>query len=283
MLGAYFKICRQVAKKRILYYVDLYAGDGECICEEAPKTHWKCPFIVSLLNYAKKGKIKLKCFLNELDPKNESIYKKLKENVKEYQEFLIGLTKEDANKVYKKALKKIPKKEWSVFFLDPFKHDDLDWNTIENISKHEIFDPVSRCIRKPELIVNLMTYTMQRSFKFNPDGITKALGTDKWKDLVTTAEEQKIHEIFSAIFIKKLENLGYTVSSFCIKQTPPNNNVLYYIVFASSIPNANDIIINKYKPYIDKIMEDEWVKENFKYKLITKARKQGYKLLSDFN
>lgn len=36
MLGMYFLICRQVAKSRILYYVDLFAGDGEAECNEAP-------------------------------------------------------------------------------------------------------------------------------------------------------------------------------------------------------------------------------------------------------
>lgn len=283
MLGMYFLICRQVAKNRTLYYVDLYAGDGEAECDEAPIPKWKCPFIQSLLEHAKKGSIKLKCFLNELDTKDEGYYEKLKRNVISYNEFIIGLTKEDANTVYKKALEKIPRDEWSIFFLDPYQHDHLHWKTLEEISKHEAYDATSACKRKPELIINLMTYTMQRAFKFNPEGITKALGTEEWKDRITSrTEEEKIHEIFADIFIKQLEKLGYYVNSFCIKQTPPNNNILYYIVFASAIPNANEIITKKYKPYIDSLMKDKWVKENFKYKLISKAKKSGIKPLTEF-
>ena len=282
MLGMYFLICRQVAKYRTLYYVDLFAGDGEAECDEAPLKKWECPFIKALLQHAKKGNIKLKCFLNELDPEDKGYYKKLKQNVAGFKDFIIDLTQEDANIVYKKALKNIPKDEWSIFFLDPFKYSDLDWKTIEEISKHESYDSVSKCKRKPELIINLMTTTMQRAFKYDSKGITKALGTEEWKDRVTVNEEEKIHEIFSDIFIKRLEKLGYFVNSFCIKKTPPAENILYYMIFASTIPNANEIITNKYKPYIDKIMKDKWIKENFKYRMITKAKKSGTKLLTEF-
>lgn len=281
MLGMYFKICRQVAKNRTLYYIDLFAGDGEAECDEAPLKKWKCPFIQSLLEHAKNGEIKLKCFFNEMDPENKGYYKKLKKNLTGYEDFVLDITKEDANDIYRKILKKVPKKEWSIFFLDPCKHNDLSWKTIEEISKHEVYDSISDCKRKPELIINLMTISMQRAYKYDPDGVTKALGTNEWKDIVTTNEENKLHEIFSSIFIKKLENLGYTVNSFCIKQTPPNENVLYYMVFASTIPNANEIISKKYKPYIDSIMKDKWVKENFKCRLITKAKKH-HKLLTEF-
>lgn len=275
MLGMYFLICRQVAKKRLLYYVDLYAGDGEAECDEAPLKRWESPFVKSLLEHAKKGTIKLKCFLNDLDPKNEGYYERLKEKVKPYKEFIISLTKEDANIIYKDILKQIPKTEWSIFFLDPFKHNDLDWNTIEEISKHETYDKISNCNRKPELIINLMTVSMQRTMDIDPDSITKALGTDEWKEKVKDKTTEKVYEIFSDIFAKKLEELGYSVTLFQIKQTPPNESTLYYIIFASNIPAANKIISEKYKPYIDSKITDKWTKENFKYRMITREEKKG--------
>jgi len=282
MLGAYFKICREVAKNRNLHYVDLYAGNGEAECDETKLKRWKCPFIVSLLEYAKRGEIKLKCYLNELDSKNERLYDSLMKNVTSYKDFIVSLTKEDANVIYNTLLEKIPKNEWSIFFLDPYKYGDLNWKTIESISKHGCYDSMSKCIRKPELIINLMTCTMQRAFKYDPEGITRALGTEGWKDRITNKTEEKAYEIFSEIFIKKLEDLGYFVNSFCIKQTLPNNNVLYYLVFASSISSANEIITKKYKPYVDRIMKDKWIKENFKYRMITKAKQSGNKLITDF-
>lgn len=282
MLGMYFKICRQVAKKRVLYYIDLYAGDGEAECDEAPLKKWDCPFIKSLLEHAKKDEIKLLCFLNEFDPSGKGYYDKLKQKVSKYHDCIIGITKEDANVVYKDVLKKIPANEWSIFFLDPYKYSDLDWDTIAGISKHEAYDSISRCRRKPELIINLATYTMQRAFMHDPEGITKCLGTEEWKDKIENKSDEKNYEIFSELFIKRLENLGYQVTSFCIKQTLPLENTLYYIFFASSIPNANEIITKNYKPYIDRLMKDRWVKENFTCRMITRAIKRGNKLIGDF-
>lgn len=280
MLGAYFLICRQVAKTRVLHYVDLYAGDGEAECENAPLQKWKSPFIKCLLEHAVRETIKLKCFLNEL---NKEYFAVLKKNVAQYEKFIIGLTNKNANVVYSEILQQVPKDEWSIFFLDPYSYSDLDWKTIEEISKHEGLDITSRCKRKPELIINLMTYTMQRAFKSDPTGITKALGTDEWKSKIEKKMVgEKVHQIFSDIFIKRLEMLGYTVNSFCIKQTLPNNNILYYIIFASSVPNANEIITKKYKPYVDDLMADKWIKENFEYGLITKAKKAKIKSLNDF-
>jgi len=282
MLGMYFLICRKVAKERILHYVDLFAGDGEAHCDEAPMKNWKCPFVKGLLEYAQKNEIKLQCYLNELDPKNNGTYDKLIKNISQYKKFIVDITREDPNIVYERALEKIPKNEWSIFFLDPFQHDHLHWSTIEKISKHEIFDTRSRCIRRPELIINLMTYSMQRSYKHNPDGITLALGNNEWKDMITTNEDNRIHEIFSDIFVANLKKLGYSVSSFEITQTPPASNVLYYMIFASSVPNACEIISKKFKPYVDYLMKDKWVKENYRTKLIAKEIKKGNTLLSDF-
>lgn len=281
MLGAYFKICRQVAKNRPLYYVDLYSGDGEAECDEAPIKKWKCPFIRSLLEHAKKGEIQLNCFLNELDRGN---YEVLKKNVGEYEKFIIGLTQNDANIAYRDALAKVPNSSWSIFFLDPCKYSELDWKTIEGLSKHTGNDPISKCVRKPELIINLMTITMQRAFKSDPEGITKSLGGEEWKERVENMSKtgEKAHEIFSDIFTRKLETLGYYVNPICVTQTPPNSNVLYYMIFASSIPNANEIIAKKYKPYIDGLMRDKWVKENFVCRMMMRARKNGNSLLGDF-
>src|SRR3989344_8100003 len=184
MLGFYFLICRQIAKNRILHYVDLYAGDGEATCEEAPLPQYKCPFIKGLLEHAKNGKIKLKVYLNEFDPDDKGYFTKLEENVKPYSSLISSLTKEDANIVYKQILNMIPKGEWTLCFLDPFKHSDLHWETVEAISKYEGYDKITRTIRKPELIINFMTLTIQRTLEAEPNKITEALGTDVWKEKI---------------------------------------------------------------------------------------------------
>lgn len=277
ILDVYFLICRQVAKKRKLNYADLFCGDGEIECEKTEKKQ-KCPFITELLEYARKGEISLKAFLNELD---SSLFDKLKENVKAYGKFIDSITNEDANIVYANILQKIPKDEWSIFFLDPSNHSDLNWSTIENISKHEVYDKYNKCMRKPELIINLMTYTMQRTIPYDPDAITKALGTDIWKEKVKNKGDERINEIFREIFVQQLERLGYSTISFSIKQTPPNSNVIYHLIFASNIPRAIEIISHKFQPYIEKIKE-EWAKENMKLVIMTKIKNSGGRLLTEF-
>lgn len=276
ILDVYFLICRQVAKKRKLNYVDLFCGDGEVECKKTEQKQ-KCPFITELLEYARKGEISLEVFLNELD---SVLFDKLKENVKDYNKFIGSITNENANTVYEDILHKIPKDEWSIFFLDPSNHSDLDWSTIENISRHEIYDKYNKCMRKPELIINLMTYTMQRTIPYNPDAITRALGTDIWKEKVNNKGDERINEIFREIFVQQLRNLGYSTISISIKQTPPNSNVIYHLIFASSIPRANEII-RKLKEYLDK-MKEKWGRENTTLILRTDFKKSGGKLLSDF-
>lgn len=279
ILGVYFLICRQVMKKRKLYYVDLYAGDGECICEEAPIQKWDTPTFRSILGNAEKEGLKVDCSLNELDSEN---FKKIMKKAAAYPTFVKRTTNIDANLVYGWLLEQIPKDEWSIFFLDPFKHSDLDWKTIEGISKHEGYDTFNHCGRKPELIINLMTLTMQRTMAADPDAITRALGTDDWKGKVESKNGEKVHEIFSDIFLQKLEDLGYSTISFQISQTLPFENVLYYLIFASSVPAANEILKTKFKPYVDNMMKEKWVKENFQSRMITRAKKKGNRLLTDY-
>lgn len=279
-LGVYFKIVRMVMKQgRPLYYVDLYAGDGECVCDEAPLKRWDPPLIQSLLKPARKDNLQLHSFLNDLDIEH---FNKLKDSVRGYEDYIVDITNENANSVYPKFLSKIPKDQWSIFFIDPYKHSELSWKTIEGIAQHTGYDTYSRCTRKPELIINLMTTTMQRTFDKSPEAITEVLGTDEWKERIEGRSDEKMHEIFLDIFTKQLESLGYSVTSFMINQTPPLKSTLYYLVFASNIPKANEIISKKFEPYIKQISKDKWIKENFRFRMYTKARKAGNASLEDY-
>ncbi len=279
ILGVYFKICREVAKRRDLYYVDLFAGDGEAKCEETPIKKWDSPLIHSLLKNAEKENLKLHCFLNELD---RTRYEKLKEKVSSYNKYVEDIENEDANKIYKKFLENIPKNQWSIWFLDPSKHSDLKWTTIEGIANHKGWDNISRVERKPELIINFMTYTMQRSIRRNDESITEALGTDVWKEKIEKNPKTPVYEIFLKLFLDQLERLGYNCTWFSIEQTPPQRTHLYYLIFANNIPSAIKIIAEKFAPWIKRTIRDKWTKENFKWRMMTKAKKQRYKLLCEY-
>ena len=294
IIGSYLKICRDVmkGKRRSLYYSDLYAGDGSCSCKQAPLKNWSPPY-VSHMDNAKKNNLDLKCFFNDKNNMD-----KLSDSLLPYEEFVLGKYDEDANTVYPKILSKIPPEEWSIFVLDPFNHSQLSFSTIEGISKHRSYDSRSRCERKPELIITLMTYTMQQYLKTVGrenvaqekkerllSTIDESLGTSNWRQKILglnkEQREGKVHYIFLKIFLKQLSDLGYDTVFFHINQIL-NNGPVYHLIFASSIPSAYKIISEKFEPYIKGIKKDKWIKENFTFYKKANARDQGLSLLDDF-
>ncbi|MBC7128214.1 MAG: three-Cys-motif partner protein TcmP [Thermoplasmatales archaeon] len=291
ILGCYFRICRNVmkGKNKKLFYVDLYAGDGICKCNRAPLQKWAPPYF-SLLEYAKKENLYLKCIFNDIDA---SKINNLKIALEPYNEYVLKIFNEDTNVVYKKVLKLIPSNEWSIFFLDPSNHNHLYFSTIKEISSHSFSSP--DYIRKPELIITLMTYTMQQYIKQSKRknlleakkneylcSVDKAIGTQEWRKWLIDRNGKKFHQAICDIFISQLSRLGYDTVYFNINQTTADN-VIYYLIFATSVPDAYKIISKKFEPYIKKIKEDEWVKENFKFYKKAIAKEKGIKLLDEFS
>jgi three-Cys-motif partner protein len=278
-LGLYYKICIQVIKKKKkFYYADLFTGDGESTCKSTDGITYPSPFITQFLRSASKGEIDIQCYLNDID---QETVKNLKNNVNEYSKFIKKITQKDANSIYKEILEDIPEDEWSIFFLDPFKHTQLDFTTIEQISKHCAYDEKNKCTRRPELIINLMTYTMQRNARINKGDVAKAIGEGDWMHLIDNkTEDEKTYEILHNSFIKNLEKLGYFTTSIQIRQTPPLNSVLYYLVFASSIPLAHEIQ-ERFKKDILKYQKS-WSQQNYRMRLVTDLKKKGYTQLTGF-
>lgn len=278
-LGVYYRICIEVIKKRqMLYYIDLFSGDGENVCRSTENIVRPAPFITQFLESAEKRKINIACYLNDINPDN---CKKLKKNVTRYAEFIREIKNKDANEVYKEFLKEIPKDKLCIIFLDPFKYTQLDFKTIEAISKHEIYDAKSGCKRKPELIINLMTCTMQRNARINKNSVANAIGKGEWMKLIDeNTEDLKTYEILHDSFIKNLEGLGYFTTSIEIRQTPPLNSVLYYLIFASSIPAAHKIH-ERFKKDISQYQQ-KWSKANYRLKLMSELKAKGMKPLNEY-
>lgn len=294
IIGSYFRICRDVmkSKNRTLYYVDLFAGDGICDCKEAPIIQWEPPYFNNM-KQANEHNLDLKCIFNDKDN-----FEQLSNRLKPYQNNIIGLFDKDANEIYRPILELIPPDKWSIFVLDPYNHSDLKFTTVEAISKHEEYDSVSRCVRKPELIITFMTYSMQqylntigrenvpeKNKEYLLKTIDDSLGTNSWREKILNKNnemrEDKTNIIFLNIFLEQLGKLGYDTVYFHIQQTAWNS-VLYYLIFATSIPTAYTIISEKFEPYIKQIQKDKWVKENFSFYKRAKARQEGNKILDDY-
>lgn len=249
------------------YYVDLFCGDGHCICKDI-KPHildllpdknemeYDVPFF-SLLKYASPANFPLNCFFNDAD--KEKI-KELKQRLKPHKKFVKDVDSTDANIYYKKVLSIIEKPNRpGIFFLDPEHHDDLKFSTIKEIS--EFAD--ERTGRKPELIINLMVYTMLLAVRRQGDKdfklITESLGTDSWiKEYPEYRKRNKTHELFLEIFRKQLGALGYHITYYLIKSA--KQAPLYYLIFAA----YNDRIYDLHKgmeSHIKELQKEKWVKE----------------------
>lgn len=289
VISYYLELIKSLIKSKrtpfkILYFADLFCGDGKCIIKET-KVEYEPP-IISLLKSAKKEGFKLNCFLNDIEPKNIELIKK---NTKDYAEFIRdNYTIGDANEYYKKVLSKIPKDQFSIFYLDPFKHWQLRWKTIEEISKHthNYLYKGKSFVRRPELIINLMTYTMVRNYDkpYAKQGITESLGTDEWLKQIDLNKSKgissPIENAFLEIFIKQLEKLGYKVLYVKIEQTTPPENTVYYLIWALN-EQGYELVKNKMINYMKKLAEIAQA-ENKGELAKVRAREKGDTDLKDF-
>jgi len=295
-IGYYFKICRDVMSHgRSLYYVDLYSGDGACDCSEAPLKTWKPPYF-KMMEESRKMGVNLRCIFNDNDKEKMD---KLRKELINYKDFIISTYTENANRLYPNILHQVPPDEWSIFSLDPHRHNQLDFSTIAGISNHKAYDSIIGSERKPELIITFMVYTILQAYKATKtdliserkkenllSGIDKCLGTDSWRSEISTWEslessEMKMNQIFLRIFLKQLRDLGYYNVVFRIEQTV-HKSIIYYLIFSTSVLDAYQIISERFGPYVKRVQKEEWVKQNFSFFKMAEARKEGIALLDEF-
>jgi len=308
LLGSYLNICvgAQKKHKKPIFFVDLFCSDGiasvmkecpdwnkteDCECpkflEKNPNKKTWCrwegsPLIA--LKHAKKAKHPFFCFFNDIE---EEAINKLKSRFnKEDFTHIKGIYSKDANEIYKKILEDIPTQTHTLFFLDPCTHAQLKWSTIEGISNHltEDFVAGKKVERRPELLINFMTYTMQRDWKSNPKLISETLGVEEniWKPQIEKAEAEgtPVYTIFLKIFLEKLKEIYKQEPYFIeIKQVGKSlekgkGSLLYYIIFISSIPEVINIFSRRVLPFFKDKIKSTFTKEWYRLK--------GHKSLNDF-
>lgn len=264
-----------------LWYVDLFCGPGFCrnekiseeLLEELPddwgRRTWEPPFFV-LMKYADESNFNLKCFFNDSDEeKIDSLQRKIEK--KGYNNFVRKYESEDANSIYKKALDmignpKIP----SVFFLDPSKHNQLNFGTVKSIAEFK-----SDSGRRPELIVNLMMHSIFMAYKRGLDeknvkSINNFLGenfTEKRLKEIKKDPRRDTYRQFLDIYLEKLHNMGYKSTSYLVRNVE-NNAPVYYLIFATTSDKAYSMYKNA-EPTVKELMDEEWMKKlRFKIKPI---------------
>lgn len=269
------------------YYVDLFCGDGRPKDESIPQRvvdmypeealrEWDAPFF-RLFEYAdaaqQRRKFTYECYFNDSDKKViSSLEDKFTSEMKKYVK---GTYNQDANVVYDKILKLLRNENRpGVFYLDPFNHEQLAFDTIKGIAS--FVD--KKTGRRPNLIINLMTYSMLQGIsrggkpnlkKSEYASITKSLGTDEWiGKLEEYGARHKTHELFLHTFLNQLKTLGYETISFSIESIE-KNSTQYYLIFATSNKGAQNIHLQVERG-VNKLKTKEWVK---KIARITKASK----------
>ncbi|MBP2144775.1 three-Cys-motif partner protein [Methanofollis sp. W23] len=177
---------------------DLYAGTGMCYCEDAekhniPESTWDGSSVLSAkcLEDYKNGRY---LFLNTYN-QIEEYCEKQKNNLRELSKKIRG--ENDSKTIITSCLIEEAVEEAiefgdrcnifrypTLWILDPCAAKDLPWGVVERIAKLQRPYPhktKGQQIKKPELIINLMTSDLQRNVDINPHIVSAAFGMKEYE------------------------------------------------------------------------------------------------------
>ena len=280
-LRGYLSIVRNVlkGKGRSFTYIDLFSGDGICTVKKPIHDSWDGPPITAL-KCAKNAAFDFKCIFNDLDPDK---IKNLNDRIAPYKDFVRGVYNEEADSVYRKILTQLNREDMNLFYIDPNKHSDISWATIKDICEFEstAYYKGKSFIRRPELLINLMTHSMQRGgVPYDPDSIDKCLGTSSWREQIESKSSRTpMHKIFLDTFLNQLQpyyDKGKNVFVMEVRQLE-NKSLLYYLIFATTHPLASKIF-SSYQEYVKQYQKSDLMNEY----LSLDARAKGLTSLLDF-
>ncbi len=284
LLGVYLSICaRNVRsqKSHDFIVVDLYANDGVSYWPSGDEL-WEGSAQIAAKWVSRAGE-RAFCILNE---KDETLIDKLKENTKKYNKVIKEIFSEDANTICQDILDEyIPLDAHSIFILDPYKHTELKFSTIKSIANHCKEDQYHGVpfIRRPELIINLPTFTILKSKTQNQQFITDFFGTDEWIKAVKKAEKNKTSQPEALMKVYKTQLQRFYPADGIVPieiRTLEYNAPIYYLVFVATHPLAKKIH-STFEDWIRK-KRGEFRKEGFALKLIAEAKRKQIKSLDDW-
>lgn len=280
-LRGYLNIIRNVlkGKNRNFTFIDLFSGDGLCTVQNPIVDSWEGPPLMAL-KCANKSEFDFKCIFNDLDPDK---IRDLNNRIAPYRNFVIDVYNEEADNVYKKILNEIDVDEPSLFYIDPNKHADISWTTMKDISEFasDEFYGNTRFTRRPELLINLMTHSMQRGgFPFDPESIDKCLGTSDWrKQMKSKSSRTPMHRVFLNTFLNQLHPYYDRNKNLFVMEVRQleKKSLLYYLIFATTHPLASQIF-SSYQKYVQQYQKNDLMSEY----LSLGAKAKGLSSLFDF-
>jgi three-Cys-motif partner protein len=274
-------------------FFDLFAATGKARSEETGET-WDGSAIIVARALAKYPRGNL-LFLNSYNPdvnvskiQFDILKREIKSVVNDNPQFekvkrvVISEKIEDAVEI---ALNNLNRNFPSVWVLDPEHPSDLPWNVIQKIASAvgNPYGPKGER-KKPELIINLMTSTLQRTINTAPQIFTEAIGLpeEEWRAMYSKYEtkwkkkgiEDCTRHVILDIYGERLSSLYEKLPVMSLIPSK-HGNIVYSMILCTD-SNAGYYMMQKNLKTFEKYKIFEWKQE------VMKIQDPDQSFLSDF-
>jgi hypothetical protein len=257
IIESYLNIWVENVKKNppTLDIFDLFASSGLCYCEESARyglsePTWKGSAILAaecLEKYPNGQKL----FLNTYHEK-PTICEEQKLNLKrllgKYSKIKPILTTLEINDAIDAARRELSPTYPSFWILDPYSSSDLPWGLVEKIGKFrgKYTTKGQERIRKPEMIITLMTYGLQMNIDIHPNVVSQALGMEEseWRPKYNALmkEYSNTRKALIDLYAEKLSEL-YEKPPIVIEINTTEEAAIVYCLFLCTDSNAGHYLM----------------------------------------
>jgi len=275
----YLEIWTQNVRKDrpTLDIIDLFASTGLCYCDEAERYGLTEPtwagsalLAASCLQRYPRGKI---LYLNTYNPDQEDC-KKQKQNLIRLLSGVTGfelkLSSHPIEKALPEAIKEINPRYPNLWLLDPYGASDLPWEIVQTIGnfRGRYQRNGVEVIRKPEMIITLVTFDLQRNIDTNPHILSTALGLPekewrpKFDALIKSGKNTR--EAIIELYVGRLADLYEKPPIVAEINSTDERNIVYCLLLCTD-HNAGHYVMELRKlREMEEWRINEWRKEAVK-------------------
>lgn len=202
-------------------FIDLFAGPGRARIRTSGEVVAGSPF--AALDHATAPFTRV--VLAELDPENAAALQTRTASNAARTRIVHG----DCNATIDEIVAHVPARGLNIALIDAFNLRPLSFATIGKLAR----------VLRMDLVINFPTVVIKRNFKTVGTYLTRFLGTESWKAVVTSAHDvPKLIDVLRA----QLVTLGYEDEK--VQELPITNRaggLLYHLVYATKHPLGNKI------------------------------------------
>lgn len=303
-----------VAKKKnppTLDIIDLFGSYGFCYCPElmgiggGRDAFWEGSATLAaryLKRYPRPGQL----LINTYNPLNEEHNAKQCENIdKMLNQYKLKpvpiVINKDISIATDFAIDTIKGHFPNLWILDPYAPSALPWETIERIASRDIpYLDRSGKTRKPELIITLMTYHLQKEINNHPEFLSDAFGVpeEDWRIFydIATRDGLNATDFIGMYFSLRLETIYGRIPVYKRINQTTGGQIVFHIFFCSEsdagyysmlqygVKKYDDYVNSEWNEMAGKIRlkrKEEREKKNNEKK-IEELKRQGQTFFDDF-